>query len=74
MLNSNIAIITDVHFKEWQEVISTIGGLSTSFIGVLTLMFSMLIYNEWEWSILVSIIDNSKEELKGMHQLKKNNE
>ena len=60
--DSNTAHVIDVHFKEWQEVVSTIGGLSTSLVGVLTIFFSILIYNEWEYSLLNSVLEKSIED------------
>ena len=57
--DSNTALISDVQFKEFHYTVSTIGGLATSILAVVTLAFSLLVYDEWEGSILKSVIGKS---------------
>ena len=51
------ALISDVKFKGWQETLSSIGGISITISSVISMLFSISIYNEWQRSLVNSITD-----------------
>jgi hypothetical protein len=42
--------------------LSTIGGITISVSGFLTLLFYVGTYNEWEQSIIKSVVDENEDE------------
>ena len=55
---SQNAMISDVRFKGIFDSLSQIGGTFISITTMLSLMFSLSIFNEWEWSLVNSITDD----------------
>ena len=54
-----MAKISDINFQGWQYTLSTIGGIAISISGALTIAFSIGQYNEWETSVIDSIVDDN---------------
>ena len=54
---AKLILITDVEFRGINDILSTVGGTAISIKAILSLLFSIGIYNNWEMSIVRSVKD-----------------